>query len=132
MSSEIETSLDLFGVKKVQKTIRDSSTPLGMTGRLDRHLLRICRPHLRRNDKCDADHDQKSREELTARDASNQGRVRFAKILDDDPKNRVAKKKHPGQTAVWLPRPRAQDPQNGEQEDSFEKGLIKLRRMARR
>src|ERR1043166_5685816 len=114
MSSEIETSLDLFGVKKVQMTIRDSSTPLGMTGRLDRHLLRICRPQFRRNDKCDADHDQKSREELTASDASNQGRVRFAKIFDDDSENRVANKKQPGQSAVWLPRPRAQDPQNGE------------------
>ncbi len=98
---------------------------------LDRHLLRKSRTHLRSTDKGDADGDQKKREELTAGEAGNQHRVRLAKIFDDDSENRVANEKESGQNAVWLPRARAHEPQNGEQDDPFEKGLIKLRWMAR-
>ena len=56
-------------------------------------FFRKRRPHFGDDDKGEADRDQKERKELAARETGDQRRIRFAKIFDDDPEDRVANKK---------------------------------------
>src|SRR5256886_106689 len=99
---------------------------------LQAHLLRIGRLRFSERDKSNPDRNQEERKELAARERAYQRRVGFAEIFDHDPKNRVQDKKQSCQHSVWLACARAHEPQNGEQNDPFEKCLVELRWMARR
>src|SRR3982074_800576 len=102
-----------------------------MTGRLDRHLLWICRPEFGGSDKGKADRDEKERKELAARKHPDERCVRFAKIFHCDAKDGVANKEKTGQNSVGLTRARADDPQNDEEHDALEKCFVELRWMTR-
>jgi len=80
----------------------------------------------RDDNKCDADDDQKEGKELATREGTDQLRVGFAEIFDDDSKNRVANEKQSSQNSVGLARAGPHKPQDPEQNDSFEKRLVKL------
>ena len=87
---------------------------------------------LRRHDKPGANHNQEKRKELAARERPDQFGIGLAEIFDHDSKNRVTNEKQSGQNPVRLARPRSHKPQNREQRDALEEGLIKLRGMPRR
>ena len=119
-------------------SVRGPSSSLGMTARGYDRDLRTCgrslgkaRPHFRENDKGDSDHDQEEGKELAAREYSDQGRVRLAKVFDNDAKDSVANEKQSGQNAVGLTRARPDEPQDREQDNSFEESFVELRRMTR-
>ena len=90
------------------------------------HSPRKRRMLLRRNHKAEADRYQEERKELATREGTDQLRVGFAEIFDDDSKNRVTNEKQPSQNSVRLPRAGPHKPQDPEQNDSFEKRLVKL------
>ncbi len=90
------------------------------------------RVSLRRHDKCDTNHNQEKRKELAARERPDQFGIGLAEIFNYDSKNGVTNEKQSGQNPVRLARARSHKPQNREQRDALEEGLIKLRRMPRR
>src|SRR5438309_94624 len=96
------------------------------------HFFRKSRPHLRRDDERDADRDQEKRKELAARETGDERRIGFAKILDHDPKDRVANKKEADQNTVRLPHSCAAEPEDREQDNPFKESFVELRRMPRR
>src|SRR5436309_15281180 len=57
-----------------------------------RHSPRERRSTFRYDNKCDPDGDQEKRKKLSAREGTDQLRVRFAKIFNHDAKDRVANK----------------------------------------
>jgi hypothetical protein len=63
---------------------------------------------------------------LATREGTDQLRVGFAEIFDDDSKNRVANEKQSSQNSVGLARAGPHKPQDPEENDSFEKRLVKL------
>src|SRR5438445_10267169 len=85
-----------------------------------RHFLRIPRPQLRNNNERQSNCDQEERKELTTGKSGNQARIRFAKIFDHDSKKRVEDEKQAGQNSVRLPHPCPHEPEDREQNDSFE------------
>src|SRR5438093_12768317 len=96
-----------------------------------RHFLRKTRPQFRADNERQPDRDQEKGKKLSARETGDETRVRFAKILDHDPEDRVNDKKQSGEHAVRLAHSCADEPQNQKQDDPFEKSLVELRRMAR-
>src|ERR1700730_1978890 len=102
----------------------------GLVARSDPFRKR--RPQFCGNDESETDRDQKERKELAARKTGDQRGVRFAKIFNPNPKNRVANEKQAGENSVRLPHSRADQPEDREQNDSFKESFVKLRRMPRR
>jgi hypothetical protein len=79
-----------------------------------------------RHDKRDANDNQEEGKELATRKGTDQLCVGFAEIFDNDSKNRVTNEKQPSQNSVGLPHAGPHKPQDPEQNDSFEKRLVKL------
>src|SRR5207248_5685390 len=94
--------------------------------------LWIRRPQLSADDDSETECDQKERKELAARETGDQRGVGFAKILNHNPKNRVANEKQAGENSIRLPHSRADQPKDCEEHDSFKERFVKLRRMSRR
>ena len=95
------------------------------------HLSRIGRAHPCCRYKRDADGDQEKGKELASREMAYQLCIRLPEIFDHNAENRVTDEKQPGQNSVRLTRSRPHEPQNGEQNDPFEKRFVELRRMSR-
>ena len=74
---------------------------------------------------------EQNAESLPASERTGQRRVRFAKIFDDYPDERVEKQEKPGQHSARLPGADAQKPETSKEEDAFQQRLVKLRRMPR-
>ncbi len=89
-------------------------------------VLRESRSLFRDDNKCDADGNEEEGKELATREGTDQLRVGFAEIFDDDSENRVANEKQASQNSVGLARAGPHKPQDPEQNDSFEKRLVKL------
>src|SRR6266436_3087913 len=70
--------------------------------------------------------DRNDREEKEDELAGDGSRIRFAEIFNHNPKDRVANEKQAGENPVRLPHSRAHEPENGEQNNSFEKSFVKL------
>src|SRR5438094_3557592 len=96
------------------------------------HVPRKRRSRFRSHDKPDTDCNQEEQKELAAGERSYQGCIGFAEIFNYDTKQRVQNKKQSRQYSIRLAGARAHEPQNGEQNDSFENCLVELRWMARR
>src|SRR4029450_5188377 len=82
--------------------------------------------------KRDTDRNQKERKELAPCEMADQLCIGLTEVFDRDPKNRVEDKEQSSQHSVGLTCPRAHQPQNREQNDSFEKRFVELRWMPRR
>jgi hypothetical protein len=100
--------------------------PRLLASSLVRHSLWICGSLFRYDNKCDADGNEEQGKELATREGTDQLCVGFAEIFDDDSKNRVANEKQASQNSVGLARAGPHKPQDPEQNDSFEKRLVKL------
>src|SRR5437764_1654023 len=112
-------------VLSASSLIRNSSFVL-------RHSLRIRRSPFSNDYKRDADRDQEKGKKLAPCERTDQLRIRFAEIFDDDSKNCVANEKQAGQYSIGLAGARPNKPQDRKQYEAFEKRLLKIRKMARR
>src|SRR6266498_2772706 len=95
------------------------------------HFSRIGRAHLCCRYKRDADGDQEKGKELASREIAYQLCIGLTEVFDRDPKHRVQNKKQPGQYPIRLAGPRADEPQDREQNNPFEKCFVELRGMPR-
>src|SRR5437764_12278244 len=112
-------------VLSASSLIRNSSFVL-------RHSLRIRWSPFSNDYKRDADRDQEKGKKLAPCERTDQLRIGFAEIFDDDSKNCVANEKQAGQNSIGLAGARPNKPQDRKQYEAFEKSLVNLRRMARR
>ena len=94
-----------------------------------RHSLWKRWSQFRHDNKGEADRDEEEGKKLAASKAADQARVRLAKIFNHNSKDRVADEKQTDQNTIGLTRPRADQPENQEKNNSFKKSFVELRGM---